>query len=321
LIPLVSIITASYNKAAFIKETIYSVINQTYNHWELIIVDDSSTDNTVALINNTFSDKRIKLIASQPNKGGNFCRNIGIQEAKGDYIIFLDADDLLASNCIDGRVLEANKYPQANILVFSMGVFYTKIGDSNQKWVLSSSNPLKDILQHNLPWSILQPLWKREFLIQLNGFDESFQRLQDVELNTRALLHASVHYKLVPEILDCYYRIDEARKNFNTFTFLTRWVDSTINYCNKINLLLSTNLKIYLLGTLYQTYFHVLYHYKTKEISKEEFLILEKKILTHTLLDSANYWKRRLFAVSKYYNLYFLRVPGFNRIIKYLLAC
>ena len=253
MIPLVSIITASYNKAAFINETICSVINQTYSNWELLIIDDCSTDNSVALIKETFSDKRIKLIVNQTNKGGNFCRNLGLQEANGDYVIFLDADDLLTSNCLIGRIDQANKNPQANLLVFSMGVFYNKVGDSSQKWIPSSTNPLKDFLQHSLPWSILQPLWKREFLLQLHGFDVSFQRLQDVELNTRALIHASVNYKLIPEITDCYYRIDEARKNFDTFTFLSRWVDSAINYCSKINLLLTTDLRIHLLGTLYQT--------------------------------------------------------------------
>jgi glycosyltransferase involved in cell wall biosynthesis len=320
LLPLVSIVTACYNKASFIKETIDSVINQTYNQWELIIVDDCSTDNSVAVINDTLFDKRIKLIISQTNKGGNFCRNIGIREAKGDYVIFLDADDLLTNNCIEDRVYHAHKNPQSNLLVFSMGVFFSKIGDSNQKWIPSSANPLKDILQHNLPWSILQPLWKREFLLQLNGFDESFQRLQDVDLNTRALIHASVNYKLIPETIDCYYRIDEGRKNFNTFAFLSRWVDSAVTYCDKMNLLLGVNLKKYLLGTLYQTYFHVLYHFKRKEISKEEFLTLEKNILGHALLQSVNFKTKKLFALSKYYNLYFFRVPGLNRIIKYLLT-
>ncbi|MGG7036140.1 MAG: glycosyltransferase family 2 protein [Flavobacterium sp.] len=92
---LVSIITPAFNSEKFIAETIRSVQNQTYAHWEMIIADDGSTDNTTALVS-SFSekDKRIKLIRLTVNSGTGIARNTALNEAKGKYIAFLDSDDV-----------------------------------------------------------------------------------------------------------------------------------------------------------------------------------------------------------------------------------
>ena len=92
---LVSIITPAYNAEKYIKDTIESVIAQTYVNWELIIVDDASKDNTVNIIKiYQKKDRRIKLIPLNENQGVANARNIAIQNAKGIYIAFLDADDI-----------------------------------------------------------------------------------------------------------------------------------------------------------------------------------------------------------------------------------
>lgn len=93
--PLVSIITPMYNSEAFISETISSVLNQTYTNWELILIDDCSTDNTIA-VTSTFQlkNKNIHLLKNTKNAGAAISRNKGINAANGDYIAFLDADDL-----------------------------------------------------------------------------------------------------------------------------------------------------------------------------------------------------------------------------------
>ena len=92
---LVSIITPSYNSEKYISETIKSVINQSYSHWEMIIIDDLSTDNSVDIIENfLINDKRIILIKSDKNRGAGYCRNLGIQKASGQYHAFIDSDDI-----------------------------------------------------------------------------------------------------------------------------------------------------------------------------------------------------------------------------------
>ena len=91
---LVSIIMPSYNTAKFISETIDSVLTQTYTNWELIIVDDCSTDNTDEVVKSFLSDDRIKYIKNEKNSGAAFSRNRALCEAKGKWIAFLDSDDL-----------------------------------------------------------------------------------------------------------------------------------------------------------------------------------------------------------------------------------
>lgn len=91
---LVSIIMPSYNTAQYIEKTIKSVLNQTYTNWELIIVDDCSTDNTDDVVKNYLSDKRIKYLKNEQNSEAAVSRNRALREAKGQWISFLDSDDL-----------------------------------------------------------------------------------------------------------------------------------------------------------------------------------------------------------------------------------
>jgi teichuronic acid biosynthesis glycosyltransferase TuaG len=92
---IVSIITPSYNSTNFIAETIESVLAQTYDKWEMIIVDDASQDNSVDIIENFVkADARIILIKLDNNVGAGEARNRGIEKARGKYIAFLDSDDV-----------------------------------------------------------------------------------------------------------------------------------------------------------------------------------------------------------------------------------
>lgn len=92
---LVSIITPSYNSANFVVDTIEAILRQTYPHWELLITDDCSTDNSVEIIEEyTRKDLRIKLQKLEKNSGAGVCRNKSIEAARGRYIAFCDSDDV-----------------------------------------------------------------------------------------------------------------------------------------------------------------------------------------------------------------------------------
>ena len=93
--PLVSIITPTFNSAKFILQTLHSVQNQSYQNWELIIVDDCSTDDTIKIITSVIqNEKRIKLFQNEINYGAGITRNKALQFANGRFIAFLDSDDL-----------------------------------------------------------------------------------------------------------------------------------------------------------------------------------------------------------------------------------
>ena len=101
---LVSIIMPSYNTAKYIRDSIQSVLDQTYENWELIIVDDCSTDNTDEVIN-SFRDYRIRFYKNELNCGAALTRNTALREAKGEWIAFLDSDDLWESTKLEEMLL------------------------------------------------------------------------------------------------------------------------------------------------------------------------------------------------------------------------
>ena len=102
---LVSIIMPSYNTGCFIKETIESVLAQSYPTWELIIVDDCSTDNTDEVVIQYLADERIRYIKNDTNSGAAVSRNRALREAKGKWIAFLDSDDLWEADKLQKQII------------------------------------------------------------------------------------------------------------------------------------------------------------------------------------------------------------------------
>ena len=141
--PVVSIIIPNFNKATFIAESIRSVLEQDFEDWEAIIVDDGSTDNSVEIINNLVSnDPRLKLFQrNRLPKGGSTCRNIGIENARGDYLFFFDSDDLMTKDCIGERVNLMQANTTLDFAVFPVGTFYKAIGDSSMVWRTKKRKP------------------------------------------------------------------------------------------------------------------------------------------------------------------------------------
>ena len=132
---LVSIITPMYKGAAFVGETIESVINQTYGDWEMIIVDDCSPDEGAGIaVVKSYAEKdaRVKLIESKKNSGSSGSRNIALRVAQGEYIAFLDSDDIWMPNFLE-KQLAFMKEKDA-ILVFSS---YKRIDEHTKQEVLT----------------------------------------------------------------------------------------------------------------------------------------------------------------------------------------
>lgn len=124
---LVSIIMPSWNTARFIAESIQCVVDQTYQKWELLIVDDCSTDNTDEVVEQFLSDPRIKLFHNEHNCGAALTRNRAMREAKGEWIAFLDSDDLWMPEKLEKQISFMNE----NGYVFSYHE-YVKIDEDNK---------------------------------------------------------------------------------------------------------------------------------------------------------------------------------------------
>lgn len=118
---LVSIVTPAYNCASKIGDTIKTILQQTYSNWELLIVDDCSTDNTVDVVNEWIKkDSRIKLFCQEKNGGASLARNRAIMESSGKYIAFLDGDDMWLPEKLEKQV----KFMSDNHYYFSYSPYY-----------------------------------------------------------------------------------------------------------------------------------------------------------------------------------------------------
>ncbi len=144
---LVSIIMPNYNGGKYIEETVKSIFFQTYQNWELLFVDDCSTDNSLDVIR-SFNDERIKVFQNGVNSGAAVSRNYALKMAKGRWIAFLDSDDLWAPEKLEKQIA----FMQSNDIAFSY-TDYDVIDENNE--IISTFKPrldvcsYKDILKHN----------------------------------------------------------------------------------------------------------------------------------------------------------------------------
>ena len=220
--PLVSIITPSFNRQEFVSETLDSVMNQTFPHWENIIVDDGSTDSTMDIVRHyAESDSRIKLIQrSRGPKGACTCRNEGIGHSKGKYVLFLDTDDLLEPFCIEQRinVMEAN--PELDFAIFPSLMFRHKPNDLNLWWNIDK--PISELKRQFHQDAICQGtgvLWRKDSFAQIGQWDEDLMLWQDIDLFFRAYIQNykyKTFFELPPDLHNRRLESSLSRQDFNS---------------------------------------------------------------------------------------------------------
>jgi glycosyltransferase involved in cell wall biosynthesis len=208
---MVSIIIPNYNRLDYLKDCLQSISNQSYKDWEALVVDDGSTDGSKQLVEQfRKQDQRFKWFVRTGNlKGASVCRNMGVERANGDYIIFLDSDDLLAPNCLEQRVEIMENNAALDFSVFKMQFFKIKPGDDNRIWNIETNETiLQRFLNLDAVWQTSGPIWRTKILRDIGGFNEQLQCWQDIDIHLKALT-ANLNYKLYYELpVDCYYRKD-----------------------------------------------------------------------------------------------------------------
>ncbi len=178
--PLVSVVIPTYNLAAYTAEALESVRAQTLGDYEVVIVDDGSTDNTVEVIQPFLKDSRFKLI-EQPNQGTAAARNTAISNARGQWIAFLDCDDLWLPAKLEkqAEVIEAN--PRA-ALIFGNGIEFDETGDTGVFYrkpeVFPDGVGLERVLRRNCFWACSVMVRRQDVLdagmlrVDLPGVDD-----------------------------------------------------------------------------------------------------------------------------------------------------
>lgn len=227
--PLVTIIIPTFNSSAYLEATLNSVLYQTYSNWECILVDDGSIDLTETIVANYKEiDPRFRLYKRPEDlpKGPSSARNYGVTKANGDYLIFLDADDLLATTCLENRVAQFQQHTDCDFLVFQMERFL-EAPDFSKKEIVAEQDKnqvLASFIQLYGQWPITAPIYKTAFFKTI-GFNSDLIVFEDIEVAIKAIVQA-LDFKSF-NIVDCYYRNDiNYQVKYNTLEVKKKMVNA-----------------------------------------------------------------------------------------------
>lgn len=202
----VSVVMTAYNSEKYIAETIKSILEQTYVDYELIIVDDGSTDSTVDIIN-SFSDNRITLICNNTNSGICFSSNRGIEKAIGEYIARIDSDDICHVDRIEKQVAYLDSHSDVFMCASSITRFKTGSKKNNKLYLEQNTDEIKFRLMYSNPICHSTVMFRREEYMRMFYCYKKYVHSQDYYLWTNFL----VDDKRVVVLGDCLvdYRENE----------------------------------------------------------------------------------------------------------------
>jgi glycosyltransferase involved in cell wall biosynthesis len=233
--PLISVIIPIYNGEVTIGETIQSVLNQTYSNFELLIINDGSTDNTLEVIS-SFQDSRIQVFSYQ-NAGQGASRNRGLNQAQGEYVSFIDADDLWVPEKLADQLTALQQYSEAAV-AYSWTDYIDESGEfiSHAPQRLYQGDVYTRLLLSDFIGSGSNPLIRKSAILELNGFDQSLPPAEDWDMWLR--LAAIYPFTVVPKP-QILYRVSPHSSSFNVLKMEAaslRVIERAINdYSQPIN--------------------------------------------------------------------------------------
>jgi len=193
---LVSILIANFNKERYLVETLRSILDQEYQLWECIIVDDRSTDNSMQiLLEFARMDARFKVIerASDIPKGANFCRNHAFSLCQGEFIQWFDSDDIMYPWFLKDKVRYLQSHPETAYVISRGEIKFEPGFEGNTKFAqtIESPNPIEDYLKFRLSFLIAGPLVRRFVFDEIGLYNPKLRRHQEWELFFRMVLFQS----------------------------------------------------------------------------------------------------------------------------------
>ena len=164
-VPYISIIIPSFNSAGFIKQTLESIAKQTFKNFEVIVIDDFSSDNSRLIISKyESSDSRFRLVSNNENSGPNFSRNKGISLARGKYVMFVDSDDLLVPDALQSVCYELNNL---TFEILNFGFQFMENKKVLSKSTMSNSSLFgTEIMKSFLKGEFYSVCWNKVFLLE-----------------------------------------------------------------------------------------------------------------------------------------------------------
>lgn len=253
---LVSVIIPNYNRAEILKDTVLSVLNQTYKNIEIIVVDDKSTDDSrevIADMSNEYENFRYFL--SNKNKGANYCRNKGVELSNGKYIAFLDSDDQFLPNKIDKQIKVFKRNVNNNV-----GIVYSNMLIGEKKVLTYNGDTLiklKDIIFRNKLGGFSTVLIKREVFFEAGKLDENLLSCQDWDFYLKILSKYN-GYMISQPLVKYFLQADSISRNVDKVLQGHHLIFNKITIINKQKGLVSNNLLAYhqnlLFGDIYRNF-------------------------------------------------------------------
>lgn len=198
----ISVVIPVYNAEKYLSNTLNSLSKQTFQEFEIIMVNDGSKDRSLEIINDYQINHSNVVVVNQENKGVSVARNVGIQYAKGEYVCFLDADDLYHKDCLQKlyKIADSN----ADVVICDMGIFYheCKLPFEQQEDIRIEELRHKYqeglfgyLMERGIGISSASKMYKRDFLLQHDlFFDEQSTYGEDMFFNWKVLLAAKIVY-------------------------------------------------------------------------------------------------------------------------------
>jgi glycosyltransferase involved in cell wall biosynthesis len=199
--PVVSVIIPCYNQAHFLPEAIESALSQRNHAIEVVVVDDGSPDNIAEVVGRY---PRIVFVR-QENRGLAEARNSGFRASKGEFVLFLDADDRLTPNAVESHLLCFAEHPQAGFVVGDIDhITLDGSYDQSPRWLILSENHYEELLKVNHVANNIAIMFRRSVIERIGGFNALYHPAEDYEFLLRAArLFPSAHHR---SVVACYRR-------------------------------------------------------------------------------------------------------------------
>jgi glycosyltransferase involved in cell wall biosynthesis len=192
--PRVSINIATYNREAFLAQAIESVLNQSFTDWEIIIVDDGSTDNTREVVERYLVNPKIHYLKNDQNLGICATRNRALNESAGEYVAILDSDDVWSDpNKLQNQVDLLDQHPD-HVLVGTGVVVVNKSNQEIKRYLnLEKDTQLRARILAQNPFAHSSVLYRRETALSLNGYPQGLNGIEDYDLWLRLGQKGKLH--------------------------------------------------------------------------------------------------------------------------------
>lgn len=210
-----------YNNEQYILDAVESILNQSYQNYEFIIIDDASTDKSSSIIENYCSNKKIILLKNQFNRGISYCLNIGMQLAKGDYIVRMDSDDISVTNRLETQVAFMESCPEIGISGSSTEIINEKSEIIGTRHVFTNDQQIKIALllgETSLAHSSI--IMRKDFIYTYALFyNPAYDLAEDYELFCRGsnlgkyqnIDDFLLKYRVHSQSVSCSYKIEQTK--------------------------------------------------------------------------------------------------------------